>query len=464
MESVCLCPYCKNRFAGHESLRAHVVAEHGSASLPKPDGYITLTVNGQSYEQKVEPGTIDEQPPFLPPTPPRVVREVFEVTAGADADAIQAALDQAAALKGQRPVVHLPKGNYQLKHGLTIPVGGDVQVIGDGGAETATVLTWAGEAPGVVFTLVGPSHATIRDLSIQAQGGTGILVTNCDQPGSRIFSRELNVTGAGPEQKCRAGLLVDGLDHADVSAHCLQGGAFCEKWVQVVGGPLAEKGEAPTGQATVYTGATGTADAQYSVVKGGQLLVRGVYHEMDRAAPQGILLTDRGWLTVDATRFSYKTTAEHPLIAANNFSGSFTLLTGLLLPVDSPNTARLEITGDGSRCNLLCLGNLFWVNEPGVSADKVWNDRSQPPASAGLALCNMNSGLKDAFKGGGGFGQLDSRGKTDEAFVRQMLQQLRDGRVWLPMAAPAGVTNVQLQRVICVARQGGVAVHLRAGP
>jgi aerobic-type carbon monoxide dehydrogenase small subunit (CoxS/CutS family) len=55
MESVCLCPYCKKRFTDQQPLRAHVVAEHGSAPLPKPEGTITLTVNGQCYEQKVEP-------------------------------------------------------------------------------------------------------------------------------------------------------------------------------------------------------------------------------------------------------------------------------------------------------------------------------------------------------------------------------------------------------------------------
>ncbi len=55
MEPVCLCPYCRKRFADHELLKAHVVEEHGSAPLPKPDGHITLTVNGQRYEQKVEP-------------------------------------------------------------------------------------------------------------------------------------------------------------------------------------------------------------------------------------------------------------------------------------------------------------------------------------------------------------------------------------------------------------------------
>ena len=42
--------------------------------------------------------------------PPLRLRPIIEVPAGADASVIQRALNQAAALRGQRPVVHLPMG------------------------------------------------------------------------------------------------------------------------------------------------------------------------------------------------------------------------------------------------------------------------------------------------------------------------------------------------------------------
>ena len=48
------CPYCATRFEDHEALKAHVVAEHGTEPLPKPYGLISLTVNRQNYEFKVE--------------------------------------------------------------------------------------------------------------------------------------------------------------------------------------------------------------------------------------------------------------------------------------------------------------------------------------------------------------------------------------------------------------------------
>ncbi len=62
---------------------------------------------------------------------------------GADAATIQASIDAAAALKkGQRPIVHLPKGQYKIEKTIVIPAGTDLRVLGDGANESATALTW----------------------------------------------------------------------------------------------------------------------------------------------------------------------------------------------------------------------------------------------------------------------------------------------------------------------------------
>jgi len=50
-----LCPYCEASFEAHETLKAHVVARHGTEPLPRPQGLINLTVNGGKYEFEVEP-------------------------------------------------------------------------------------------------------------------------------------------------------------------------------------------------------------------------------------------------------------------------------------------------------------------------------------------------------------------------------------------------------------------------
>ena len=408
-------------------------------------------------EKVVDANTVSAEPPALPPTPPNRKRQVFEVAAGADAAAIQAAIDKAAPLKGKRPVVHLPVGTYKIGQTLVVPAGADVQLVGDGGAETATVLQWTGKAGGLVLKLEGPSRVTVRDLSVSAGAANGILVEDCDQPGGRIFADQLNVPGGGG--KAKAGLLVSGVEQADVLLRCLQGGSNSEKWVKVVGGPNQKAGKSTPGQTAIYAGATGSTDAQYTITDGGRLVVRSVYHEMSGAAPQGMLLNDAGMLSVDATRFSYKTSADVPLVAVDGFRGDFALLTGLLLPVSSTHTARVRIQGDGSRSNVLVMGNTFWVNEVGVTADKVFRNEARPPARAAMLNCNMNSGTQGATKNG--FGYLEDRGQADDEFLLRMLRPLRESRIWLPGPTPEGVTDVRIYRVMCSSGAGGVGVEFR---
>src|SRR5207302_8925090 len=74
--------------------------------------------------------------------------------------------------------------------------------------------------------------------------------------------------------------------------------------------PLSLHDALPISHVGVFTGATSTSDVQYRVEQGGKLVVRSVYHEVSSTSPQGILLDDSGTLSIDATRFSYQTSAE----------------------------------------------------------------------------------------------------------------------------------------------------------
>lgn len=407
-------------------------------------------------EKTVASGAIDASPPKLPPTPPQVQRRVFEVPAGAEAATIQAAIDEAAKLQRQRPVVHLPQGLYKINRTLVVPAGSDVQIVGDGAGETGTVLEWRGEHEGLVMLLQGPSQATLRDFSIHATNASGIRAENADQEQGRVFFDQVNVAGMSRNAKSKASLRLNGLQNSDVLLRCLQGGGGAEKWVEVIGPDSRPQ----KGQIAIFNGATGTSEAQYAVSKNARLLVRGVYHEMDAEAPQGILLEEPGELTVDSTRFSYKTSPEHPLIEAKNFRGRFALLSSLLLPVDSTHTARLQITGSGQECRLLCMNSTFWVNELGVEADKVLLNQAHPQARAALLNCNVNSNLAGATERG--FGFLENRGPADEAFVLEMLKGLRDGRPWLPEPRAESLTDLRLHRIICRTGGGSVGIELKS--
>src|SRR5436309_1772138 len=88
---------------------------------------------------------------------------VNNTSSGSPADVIQQAINDAAKLSGQRPVVHLPMGHYNIGRTITVPPDCDVQLIGDSAGETGTRLQWTGPEDGVVLLLKGPSRATLRD-------------------------------------------------------------------------------------------------------------------------------------------------------------------------------------------------------------------------------------------------------------------------------------------------------------
>jgi hypothetical protein len=417
----------------------------------------------------------------------------------ADAASIQQAINQAARLTGQRPVVHLPMGAYKIDHTLVIPPACDVQLVGDGASEIATRLLWAGPADGVLLRVDGPSRATIRDLQIQAGASSAMLVESPDQPDARIFADQLNTNGpTGQTDGRSAALRVAGFERTHIQFRALQGSGNRGTWVEVVG-----RGGRAAGQAVgVFTGATGTAAGQYDVRQGGRLVVRGVYHERSSDSLNGLHLTDSGELSIDATRFSYATSEKSPTVAADNFRGLFTLATCMLMPVETQETCRFELRGDGSQTSVLALNDQFWVQKPGTSADTVWLNRAQPPAKGGLIGSNINTSNKDASPRGFEFlenipkksagnpdrasghvstseraknvgenpdparskfgsAPLADRGGVDDATIVRHLAPLRSTRPWVPAAVPAGTTDLSIHRVITSGGRGAT-VEVRA--
>ncbi len=420
----------------------------------------------QLDERVVAPDQVKIAPPLLPGTPPRRVRKVFEVPVGADAATLQKALDAAAALKGQRPIVHVPMGSYSIASTLTLPARCDTQLVGDG-VETATLLNWTGKAGEPLLRIEGPSAATVRELSIVAGDGAGILVTHCDQRGGRIYGDQVSVNGAGARDS--VGLFVQGVEQSDILMRCLQGGSNLGAWVRVRGGVLRGQGKAAPGQVSVLCGATGTSQTPYWVEDGGRLLVRSVYHERSAEGDQALQLRGAGSLFIDATRLSYGTSLQRPLIELDGFRGDFALTSSLLLPVGSSAPPQVALRGDGSRMNVLVMANTFWQTQYGVKTIQVWTDTTQPHAHAALLLNNMNvnapkptASASDPAKARDGYDPVENRGAADDAFLRRMLAPLREARVWTPRSAPAGVTALQLHRVQVTVKGPTNAITLQA--
>ncbi len=302
-----------------------------------------------------------------------------------------------------------------------------------------------------------------------------MLVETPDQSEARFFADQLNTNGPTGQTSGRtAALRVTGFERTRVQFRALQGNGNRGTWVEVVG-----RGGEAAGQAVgVFTGATGTAAGQYDVRRGGRLVVRGVYHERSSDSLNGLHLTDSGMLSIDATRFSYATSEKSPTVAADNFRGLFTLATCMLMPVETQETCRFELRGDGSRTSVFALNNQFWVQKPGTSADTVWLNRAQPPAKGGLIGSNINTGNKEASPRGFEFlknigenpdparskfgsGPLADRGGVDDATIVRHLAPLRSTRPWVPAALPGGTTDLSIHRVIASGGRGAI-VEVRA--
>ncbi|WP_347246580.1 glycosyl hydrolase family 28-related protein, partial [Thermogutta sp.] len=320
-------------------------------------------------ERVVSPDQISDTLPKMPPAPPKKDRPIIEVPPKARAEDIQRAIDQAAQMVGERPVVHLPMGIYQVDRTLVVPAGSDLQLVGDGASEVATRLVWNGPPNGCLLHIEGPGQVSLQDLHLNGGPASALVVELPDDAGSHVLADQLNVSGSssGDGDELPVAVRVEGLTEATVQFRALQGSGQAGRWVQVIG-----TNREPHVPVAIFTGATGSAVGQYEVRNGGALVVRSVYHERSSDALCGLHLSDSGILSVDATRFSYATSSSSPTVLVENFRGLCTLATCLFMPVATEEPCRIVIQGDGSRTSVLALNNQFWMNKPPATSETIW--------------------------------------------------------------------------------------------
>ena len=173
---------------------AHVISVGNTFTVAKPISFKTGSI--AMADRTVSREKLQLAIPTLPDTPLRLPRKVLAVRPGSDAAAIQAILDAAAKLKGQRPLIHFAEGQYPINHTLTIAAGCDVQLVGEG-IPYNTQLQWTGEGRGPIVRLAGPSRATLRDLVLVGSGkADALVIEQYDQPGGRVFFDQVQVDGA----------------------------------------------------------------------------------------------------------------------------------------------------------------------------------------------------------------------------------------------------------------------------
>lgn len=384
-------------------------------------------------------------PPALPGavTPQSKQRPVIELPASATAVELQAAIQKANALKGKRPIIHLPAGGYALEQTVTIPAELDVQLVGDG---NQTRLNWTGAANGTIFALAGPVRATFRDLSMWGDNGkaTGIRVTNCDQPGARIFGDDLWVHG------CREyGLLVDGLEQADVSLRTFYHSDNTGVSVKVAGGPHAAVGERTPARTVIFGGASSNSAFNYDVSNGGRLMAQDIWYE--GAPPTFMKLSGTGSFTLSGAQIApgrpgpnaLQTDPTYAGITLDDFRGKATFLTTIF-------GTRVMVRGDGDGANLLLMGIQANDAEYLVS----------PPAKARVAVINSRR-YASGPEGAPPTRSLPDVGTPDPQWVLQMLEQVRTDTPRLLTTIPDHATDLRFFRVSIDSCATGM--HLKGG-
>jgi hypothetical protein len=250
--------------------------------------------------------TADELKGMLSPVAPRFAGAVIDVKPGDD---LQAAVDKAARMKGKRPLIYLGRGTYDLAKTLRIPARSDLQLVGHWGEGCTTVRLASDSSDKAVIAIEGPSHATVRRLSIhgvnlndRSRGtqnyGTGLQVTGIDQPGARVW---------GPRMKVRncseSAVWADGLRHARLQLFNTE--------IQYNGTGLRIDGPIPPGKRfdraqgplhVLYNGNTSANDNTYALTGGARLVARDLWYEGPQ--PRFFVLSGRADFTLNGAQIA----------------------------------------------------------------------------------------------------------------------------------------------------------------
>jgi hypothetical protein len=381
--------------------------------------------------------TLKESLPNLPGTPPNLNRPIIEVPPGSTDEAIQRAVNRAAGLDGQHPVVHLPAGDFRITRTVTLPGGRDLQLVGDG---VRTRLIWTGANVGPVLRLAGPSRVTLRDLEVNgAKRADGIVVEKCNQPGGRVYLEQLNVDAAE-----RVGLMVDGVEQANVELHNMNHGG-CNLGVKVRGGEGLSAGRGAPGRVAIFAGSSSNNRLSYEVTEGGRLLVQDIWYESG-SQPRFMRLSGAAELTLHGAIMACALSGNEaePAIELDDFTGQLAFL-------------NVQWSGGGDSMHLLCRGESKGAKVLALGAQVGKNgprfDNQSPQAT--LAVLEAMR-----FTDGGGATPIPDLGAADQEFIRTMIASTRAERPRALTPVPAGATDARFFRV--VSTQGRDCLRLTA--
>jgi hypothetical protein len=384
-----------------------------------------FNVEGRLHEldtQTVARSAISGSVPELPPTPPRRERKVFEVSPRSGSAGIQGALESAAKLAGQRPVVHLPSGIYGIDRPVIVPANSDVQIVGDGERSS---LRWVGRGNVPMIRIAGPTHASLSDFSVWGApqlaiprgvvppAPIAIVAENCDQPDGRVTADQVWARGS------QFGFWVRPLRYTTVQ--------LSDSYPRSTS-PQGTMLRAEGSRVALFGGATSGPGCCFAVDGGGQLLVRDTWYE--GPSPRILNLTDSGAFTLDGASLycNPKGGLGAAPIVVDGFRGPVALI-----GVKLSGPTWMSVRGDSPDTEVLFAGSMY-----------KGRDVEEQPGKARLILQN-NRHLVDKPKPG--TDPAIEKGTEDVLVLRALLAQDREGRPQLPGPLKPGVTNLRLHRV-----------------
>jgi hypothetical protein len=369
---------------------------------------------------------LELKPPAVAAFAPPARSKIFEVPRGSGAAAIQRLILAAAA--GEGSVVHLPAGVYRLEHGLEVPAGAAIRLIGD---SQATVLEWAGAGGGAALTLAGPSRAELWRIRIRTRGSSdGIRVGNADQPGARVLGRQLYLNGSTVHS-----VLADNLNHTRV---VLQG---CLHYYSGAASSVRSTGGQAGGGVVLYGSVgngLGSRGSMYETGAGGRLLVLDAW--MEGSTPAMARLGGSGTMTFSGGHYDAWGSRDKRLFRLDGFRGTLTVANAWM-------AGYVQVRNPGPDSRVLLLGVDHRDGGPLL-------DRS---SGAGIAAALDYR----QFTPGTGYLPVPNAGPSGAEFVKSMLSELRKEPAATGSTAvatlPPGVTDVRMYEVAVE----GAAVAIR---
>lgn len=383
--------------------------------------------------------TIKDVLPVMPSSLLNNKRHIYEVPKGASASVLQSVIDQATANdSGNRPVVHLPWGQYSINSTIRLSKSSDVQIVGD---NTQTALSWTGSSSSPLFQLSGPNHATLRNFSADAGiASAAVQVQSLDLPGDRIYSNFAAENQPGSLHN----LLVSGFDNTLVQMDSFGHEGLRNpdtSSVTVIGGPLSKAGQKTAGYTGLFMGASANNSSSYRVDSGGTLVVTGFWYE--QGGPVWLNLNNAFGNVVaygDEIAMGGQT---HPSIVASNFTGSLTVANS------SFENSQLAL-GGGTAPDILLLADNFGLQQVSalIQPSFIQDSNTNQATQAATIFSSWMSGSTVYT-----VPDLLFKGATRESLVQMSLDRLASYRD--PAIAPLPQQNEDV-RMIDIVMSGGL--------